>query len=246
MKMQAAPTTLDSIRKRLGGASKMPRALEILNSTLRRIEKGEIDGHRSPRPSRSRSLSSTQEPPGEDCRSRWRGSDKTRSRRSPALTSPSGFRSKTRTRAARRAGSSSTMPKSCISFAHRHRREPPSHSSGGRGCQDRQDVHFSTLADIIAPLVPGEQTANLGGRLRYLCRAYLLVVDEIGDLPVVLGGGNPFFLRVNPLREGPMILIRTVASPNGAGCSAIPSSPPLCATGFSTMPSSFKSSYRLR
>src|SRR5258705_4349432 len=37
-----SPTTLDSIKKSLV-ALKMPRALEVLDATLRRIEQGEID-----------------------------------------------------------------------------------------------------------------------------------------------------------------------------------------------------------
>ena len=44
-------------------------------------------------------------------------------------------------------------------------------------------------------------------RIRYLCRASLLVVDEIGYLPVVPGGGNLFFQLVNARYEkGAMIL----------------------------------------
>ncbi len=43
--------------------------------------------------------------------------------------------------------------------------------------------------------------------MRYLCRAALLVVDEIGYLPVVPGGGNLFFQLVNARYEkGAMIL----------------------------------------
>jgi DNA replication protein DnaC len=43
--------------------------------------------------------------------------------------------------------------------------------------------------------------------MRYLCRAALLVVDEIGYQPVVPGGGNLFFQLVNARYEkGAMIL----------------------------------------
>jgi DNA replication protein DnaC len=37
---------------------------------------------------------------------------------------------------------------------------------------------------------------ELGERIRYLCRAALLVVDEIGYLPITPGGGNLFFQLV--------------------------------------------------
>lgn len=44
-------------------------------------------------------------------------------------------------------------------------------------------------------------------RLRFLCRPQLLIVDEIGYLPVVSGGGNLFFQLVNARYErGAMIL----------------------------------------
>ena len=44
-------------------------------------------------------------------------------------------------------------------------------------------------------------------RLRFLCRPQLLIVDEIGYLPVVAGGGNLFFQLVNTRYErGAMIL----------------------------------------
>ena len=44
-------------------------------------------------------------------------------------------------------------------------------------------------------------------RIRFLCRPQLLVVDEIGYLPVVAGGGNLFFQLVNARYErGAMIL----------------------------------------
>ena len=42
--MSSAPaTTIDSIKRSLVGLH-MPRALEVLDATLRRIEQGEIDG----------------------------------------------------------------------------------------------------------------------------------------------------------------------------------------------------------
>ena len=43
MNHHPAMTTLDSIKKSLV-ALRMPRALEVLDATFRRIEQGEIDG----------------------------------------------------------------------------------------------------------------------------------------------------------------------------------------------------------
>src|SRR3954465_11572252 len=66
---------------------------------------------------------------------------------------------------------------------------------------------FATLADLIASLAKAEREGHLRERIRYLCRASLLVVDEIGYLPVIPGGGNLFFQLVNARYEkGAMIL----------------------------------------
>jgi DNA replication protein DnaC len=49
--------------------------------------------------------------------------------------------------------------------------------------------------------------ASCASVIRWFCRAALLIVDEIGYLPVVHGGGNLFFQLVNARYEkGAMIL----------------------------------------
>jgi DNA replication protein DnaC len=70
-----------------------------------------------------------------------------------------------------------------------------------------RSVYFSTLADIVASLAKAERDGVLRERIRYLCRPALLVVDEIGYLPITSGGGNLFFQLVNRRYEkGAMIL----------------------------------------
>jgi DNA replication protein DnaC len=70
-----------------------------------------------------------------------------------------------------------------------------------------RSVYFSTLADIITSLAKAEREGQLRERIRYLCRAALLVVDEIGYLPITPGGANLFFQLVNARYEkGAMIL----------------------------------------
>jgi IstB-like ATP binding protein len=70
-----------------------------------------------------------------------------------------------------------------------------------------RSVYFSSLADIIASLAKAEREGCLRERIRWLARAALLIVDEIGYLPVVPGGGNLFFQLVNARYEkGSMIL----------------------------------------
>ena len=70
-----------------------------------------------------------------------------------------------------------------------------------------RSVYFTTLAELIGSLAKAEREGSLRERIRFLCRPQLLVVDEIGYLPVIAGGGNLFFQLVNSRYErGAMIL----------------------------------------
>jgi DNA replication protein DnaC len=70
-----------------------------------------------------------------------------------------------------------------------------------------RSVYFCTLADLLASLARSEREGRLQERIRFFCRPALLIVDEIGYLPVVHGGGNLFFQLVNARYErGAMIL----------------------------------------
>jgi DNA replication protein DnaC len=70
-----------------------------------------------------------------------------------------------------------------------------------------RSVYFATLAEIVGALARAEREGRLRERIRWFCRASLLIVDEIGYLPVVAGGGNLFFQLVNARYErGAMIL----------------------------------------
>jgi DNA replication protein DnaC len=70
-----------------------------------------------------------------------------------------------------------------------------------------RSVYFSSLADIVASLAKAERDGALRERICYYCRFALLIVDEIGYLPVIPGGGNLFFQLVNARYEkGAMIL----------------------------------------
>jgi DNA replication protein DnaC len=70
-----------------------------------------------------------------------------------------------------------------------------------------RSVYFASLADIIATLAKAEREGMLREKIRYFCRFALLIVDEIGYLPVTSGGGNLFFQLVNARYEkGAMIL----------------------------------------
>lgn len=70
-----------------------------------------------------------------------------------------------------------------------------------------KSVYFCTLADLITALSRAERDGRLQERIRFFCRPSLLIVDEIGYLPVIAGGGNLFFQLVNARYErGAMIL----------------------------------------
>jgi len=70
-----------------------------------------------------------------------------------------------------------------------------------------RSVYFTTLADLVGVLAKAEREGSLRDKIRFLCRFALLIVDEIGYLPVASGGGNLFFQLVNARYEkGAMIL----------------------------------------
>jgi DNA replication protein DnaC len=70
-----------------------------------------------------------------------------------------------------------------------------------------RSVYFTTLADLVSVLAKAEREGALREKIRFLCRFALLIVDEIGYLPVTPGGGNLFFQLVNARYEkGAMIL----------------------------------------
>ena len=68
-------------------------------------------------------------------------------------------------------------------------------------------VYFSPLADIIDSLAKADREGRLRERIRFLCRASLLIIDEIGYLSLGAPAGNLFFQLVNARYEkGAMIL----------------------------------------
>ena len=64
-----------------------------------------------------------------------------------------------------------------------------------------RSVYFASLADIVGTLAKAEREGQLRERIRFLSRTSLLIVDEIGYLPVIPGGGNLFFQLVNARYE---------------------------------------------
>lgn len=58
-------------------------------------------------------------------------------------------------------------------------------------------VYRATLAEIIDTLSRAERDGRLPEKLRFFSRNSLLIVDEIGYLPITPGGANLFFQLVN-------------------------------------------------
>jgi DNA replication protein DnaC len=70
-----------------------------------------------------------------------------------------------------------------------------------------KSVYRATLADLIGALTQAEWEGRLAEKIRFYTRASLLIVDEIGYLPISTGGANLFFQLVNARYEkGAMIL----------------------------------------
>lgn len=204
MNGMAPSARVDSIRRSLVNL-KMPRALEILDATLRRIEQGQIDG-----------IEALDELLGEELslRENRRIKAALRMARLPVVKTLAGYDfsfqpSLDRNRILALAG---------LDFIERaevvHLLGPPgtgkSHIATAlavEAVRAGKAVYFIPLADLIAQLTKAEREGTLREKIRFLARASLLVVDEIGYLPVTPGGANLFFQLVNARYEkGAMIL----------------------------------------
>jgi DNA replication protein DnaC len=198
------PAILDRIRRTLVGL-RMPRALEVLDRTVRQLERGEVSA-----------LDAIDTLLAEELTVRESRRIKTAlvMARLTAVKTLAGFDFSFQPSLDR----DRILALAQLEFINRnevlHVLGPPgtgkSHLAvalGVEAVKAGRSVYFSTLADIIASLAKAEREGCLRERIRWLARAALLIVDEIGYLPVIPGGGNLFFQLVNARYEkGAMIL----------------------------------------
>jgi DNA replication protein DnaC len=203
--MNSVPaSTLERIRRYLVGL-RMPRALEALDATLNRFEQGD-----------SSMLEVLETLLGEEYTTR-----ETRRIRMALQTA--------------RLGTIKTLAGYDFSFQPRLDRDrimtlaqlefierrqtvhflgPPgtgkSHLSialGVEAVRAGKSVYFSSLAEIVNSMAKAEREGNLAQRVRFLARNSLLIVDEIGYLPIGSNGGNLFFQLVNACYERCAIIL---------------------------------------
>jgi DNA replication protein DnaC len=203
--MNATPSAIiDRVKRNLVGL-KMPRALEILDVTLRGIERGETTALDALDILLTEELT-------------LRGNRRVRialqMARLSAVETLAGFDFAFQPS----LDKSRVMALAELQFINRaeavHLIGPPgtgkTHLSlalGVEAVKAGRSVYFTSLADIIATLARAEREGTLREKIRYFCRFSLLIVDEIGYLPVTPGGGNLFFQLVNARYEkGAMIL----------------------------------------
>lgn len=200
----AAPAVIDRIRRNLVGL-KMPRALEILDVTLRGIERGETTALEAI------DLLLTEEL---TLRENRRVKMALIMARLSAVKTLAGFDFSFQPS----LDKNRIMALAELQFIDRaevvHLIGPPgtgkSHLSlalGVEAIKAGRSVYFASLADLVAMLAKAEREGMLREKIRFFCRFALLIVDEIGYLPVIPGGGNLFFQLVNARYEkGAMIM----------------------------------------
>lgn len=200
----AAPATLDAVKRRLVGL-KMPRALEILDHTLRQLERGEMGALEA-----IEALLAAEY----DVRETSRVHVALRTARLTTIKSLQTFDFAFQPSLDRNR----ILALSSLDFVRRgdvvHLLGPPGTGKthlaialGVEAVKAGKSVYFGTLADIVASLAKAEREGRLAERIRYLARNALLIVDEIGYLPVTPGGANLFFQLINARYEkGALIL----------------------------------------
>jgi DNA replication protein DnaC len=80
---------------------------------------------------------------------------------------------------------------------------------GIKACIARYRVLFMTCADLVDYLYAGLADMSVAAKLEALARLHLLIIDEIGYMPVDKQGANLFFQLVSRRYEHGSIIITT-------------------------------------
>ena len=201
---EIVPTLVERIKHSLVGL-KMPRALEIVDATVRRIERGEVTALEAIDALLAEELT---------LRENRRVRTALVMARLSTIKTLAGFDFAFQPS----LDKNRILALAELAFIERcevlHFLGPPgtgkSHLAVGLGVEAvkaGRSVYFVTLADLVGALAKAEREGALRQKIRFFCRFSLLIVDEIGYLPVIPGGGNLFFQLVNARYErGAMIL----------------------------------------
>jgi DNA replication protein DnaC len=201
---EVVPSLVERIKRTLVGL-RMPRALEIVDATVRRIERGEVTPLEAIDALLAEELT---------LRENRRVRTALVMARLSTIKTLAGFDFAFQPS----LDKDRIMALAELAFIERcevvHFLGPPgtgkSHLSvalGVEAVKAGRSVYFLTLADLVGALAKAEREGTLREKIRFFCRPALLIVDEIGYLPVVPGGGNLFFQLVNARYErGAMIL----------------------------------------
>jgi len=178
--VESVPSVVDRIKHTMVGL-KMPRAIEILDATVRRLERGELTA-----------LEAIDALLAEEFTLRENRRVKTAlvMARLSTIKTLAGFEFSFQPS----LDKNRIMALAELKFIDRaevlHFVGPPgtgkSHLSlalGVEAVKAGRSVYFTTLADLIRALAKAEREGALREKIRFLCRFALLIVDEIGYCP---------------------------------------------------------------